>query len=111
PRADPVAVPRRDLDALRVRLMIEALVPGAHVAEDRRLLEPVGERRRLLHLGGRRLRLLGILLDLLLRRLPDGALLLDLTPKPLDLVLGLVELLLEGPKPLLDGSLGVGGNN
>jgi hypothetical protein len=106
---DALAVPRPDGRLVLRRLVIEALVPGADVAEDRRPREPVGQRRGLLHLRGGGLRLLGVLLDLLLRRLSDRPLLVDLLAELLDLVLRVTELLLEHAKTLLHRRLGAPG--
>ena len=84
-----------------MRLVVEALVPGADVTEDRRPLRPIGELDALLGLGRRGLGLLGGLLDLLLRGLADRLLLLDLPLQLADLLLRLSELLFEEPEPLL----------
>src|SRR5581483_11063293 len=99
PRPDALAVPRRHLRAARRRLVVEALVAEPDVAEQGRAREPVGERRlRLLRrLGDGR----AGLLDLLLRRLPDGLLLLDHRLQLLELLLRLPELLFQHPDPLL----------
>src|SRR5207253_7007019 len=110
PGADALAVARGDDGTLLVRLMVDALVAGAHVAEDRRALEPVGQLDRLLRLGGRGLALLGGLLDLLLRRLADRLLLLELAAQLLHLVLGLPERIFQLPEPLLGGGLGAPGS-
>ena len=90
-----------------MRLVVETLVPRAHVPDDGGSLEPLryleallGSRRGLgLHLGP---------LGLLLRRLPGGPLLLDLALQLLDILLCLAELLLEHAKPLLGRGLGGG---
>src|SRR5262249_53568343 len=95
---------RHELTGL-VRLMIEALVPEPHVAEDGRSPEPVGKLDPLLGLGHRRLALLGRLLGLLLGCLADRPLLLRLVPQPPELVLGLPELLLENAEPPFSGRL------
>src|SRR5206468_7831241 len=110
PGTDALAVARGDGRAPLGGLIVEALVPRAHVAEDRRTLEPVRQLDRLLRLGGRDLRLLGGLLHLLLRRLADRLLLVELAAQLLDLLLGLAERLLELPEPLLRGGLGAPGN-
>src|SRR5438876_586708 len=110
PGADALAVARRHDGALLVGLVVEALVPVADVAEDGGALEPVGQLDRLLRLGGRRLALLGGLLHLLLRRLADRLLLVELVAQLLHLVLGLTERLLQLPEPLLRGGLGAPGN-
>ena len=83
--------------------MVEALVPDAQVAEERRPLQPVGDLDPLLGLGRRGLALLGRLLDLLLGRLADRPLLLDLIAQLLKLALSFPELLLEHAEPLLGG--------
>src|SRR5207244_13245667 len=75
------------------------------VAEDRRPPQPVGELDTLRGLGRRGLALLRPLLDLLLRRLADRPLLLDLVAQLLNLALGLSELLLEDAESLLGGVL------
>src|SRR5439155_8837741 len=55
-RADALAVPRRHVGPVLLRLVVEALVADAHVTEDGGALEPVGFLDRLLRLGGRDLR-------------------------------------------------------
>src|SRR5581483_516614 len=100
-RADALPVPcRRDGPRL-VRLVVEALVPVADVAEDARLLHPVGEVERPLRRRRGRLRRLVDLLDPALRRLVERALLLHLPFQAFDLVLGLAKLLFEDAKPSL----------
>ena len=92
-----------------MRLVIKALVPRAHVAEDGGPLEPL--RQLEAPLGGHRgVGLLPGLLGLPLRRLADRPLLLDLALQLLDLFLRLPELLLEQAEPLLGWGLGGGTN-
>src|SRR5207249_5012281 len=100
-RAHALAVPCGDDLPLHVRLVVEALVAVAHVAEQRRAPEPIGERHDLLGLRTRRLGADRGLGRLLLRLLRDGLLLIELALQSLDLLLGLPERLLQDPEPAL----------
>src|SRR5207249_676137 len=74
-------------------------------AEDGGAAEPVGERDRLLGIRARRPGAGCGLVDLLLRLLTGGLLLVELAVQLLDLLLGLPERLLEDPQPPLRGAL------
>src|SRR6185295_10098085 len=85
--------------------MVEALVPVPDVAEDRRLVEPRGDRRQLLALGLRRLRVDRGRLEFPPHLLVGGVLLIDRLAQLLDLRLRLPELLLEETEPPIGGAL------
>src|SRR6266571_9126988 len=85
--------------------MVEALVAVAYVAEDGGAAEPVRERDRLLGIRARRPGAGCGLVDLLLRLLSRGLLLVELAVQLLDLLLGLPERLLEDPEPPLRSAL------
>src|SRR5262249_24413768 len=106
PGADPFAVVGRHVLPGDARLVVEALEARPHVAERRDAVEPgrkIGE-LLLLRLRGR-FRLGGVVCDLLLGRVADRLLLLDLLAQLVQLLLRPAELLLEQAEPLLGGGL------
>src|SRR5207248_5988325 len=105
PRAHALPVAGDDVLPLRVRLVVEALVAVADVAEEGRPPEPVAERCGLLGLGARGPGADRRLVRLLLRLLRDLLLVVDLPAERLQLLLGLLQLLLENPEPPLRRAL------